>query len=181
MASLTIAAAARYCGVARRTLQSAIKSGRLSLTPDHRLTLEGLAQAGYAPATGPQGQTAAAPPQPPHRDMTQELGQALASLIARLDRLISLLETLHVTPISQRQPTGTPKRTPQRRRQAPPQRQLYDPAAALARLLTLKSQGLSLSQIAATLNTEGVPTRHGRPWHKGTVGYLLQRAGQAQS
>jgi hypothetical protein len=38
----------------------------------------------------------------------------------------------------------------------------------------LKAQGLSLAQIAATLTAEGIPTRHGQPWHKGTVGYLLQ-------
>src|SRR5262249_49648954 len=55
MASLTIAAAARYCGVARRTLQSAIKSGRLSLTPDHRLTGEFLLR--HAVSSEPQAET----------------------------------------------------------------------------------------------------------------------------
>ncbi len=59
MAHLTIAAAARHCGVARRTLQRAIKAGRLSLTPDHHLTLEALQQAGYVAATLSQGHAAA--------------------------------------------------------------------------------------------------------------------------
>ena len=44
MVRLTIAAAARHCGVARRTLQRAIQAGRLTLTPDHQLTLEALTQ-----------------------------------------------------------------------------------------------------------------------------------------
>jgi hypothetical protein len=50
MNALTISAAARRCGVDRRTLQRAIRTGRLTLTADHRLTPEALAQAGYLPA-----------------------------------------------------------------------------------------------------------------------------------
>ena len=49
----TIAAAARTCGVARRTLQRAIQGGRLTLTADHRVTVEALAQAGYTPGEWP--------------------------------------------------------------------------------------------------------------------------------
>jgi len=55
----TIAAAARTCGVARRTLQRAIQTGRLPLTADHRLTGDALRQAGYAPGTAPQRHAAA--------------------------------------------------------------------------------------------------------------------------
>jgi len=64
--TLPIAAAARRCGVARRTLQRAIQAGRLTLTPDHRVTLNALQQAGYVAATMSQGYTAA-PPQRPER------------------------------------------------------------------------------------------------------------------
>jgi hypothetical protein len=39
----------------------------------------------------------------------------------------------------------------------------------------LQAEGRTLAQIAAQLTAEGIPTRHGQPWHKGTVGYLLQR------
>jgi len=61
MATLTIADAARRCGVARRTLQRAIRTGRLPLTPDHRVTLAALQQAGYRPVTSPQEHVAATP------------------------------------------------------------------------------------------------------------------------
>jgi len=46
---------------------------------------------------------------------------------------------------------------------------------ALARMQALRAQGCSLAEIAATLTQEGFPTRSGKPWHKGTVGYLLQQ------
>jgi len=42
----------------------------------------------------------------------------------------------------------------------------------------LHAEGRSLAQIAAQLTAEGLPTRHGKPWHKGTVGYLLKTYGQ---
>jgi hypothetical protein len=54
MATLTITDAARRCGVTRRTLQRAIQTGRLTLTPDHRVTVTALEHAGYTPATAPQ-------------------------------------------------------------------------------------------------------------------------------
>lgn len=59
--SLTISAAARHCGVHRRTLQRAIRAGRLRLTPDAQLTIEALTQAGYTAET-PQD-TPHVPPQ----------------------------------------------------------------------------------------------------------------------
>ena len=59
MATLTISDAARRCGVARRTLQQAIRAGQLPLTPDHRVTLDALQQAGYGTATPSRGHAAA--------------------------------------------------------------------------------------------------------------------------
>ena len=51
MQIFTISAAARHCGVDRRTLQRAIHTGRLILTAEHLPTSEALAQAGYVPQT----------------------------------------------------------------------------------------------------------------------------------
>jgi hypothetical protein len=60
----------------------------------------------------------------------------------------------------------------------PPSARVYDPEAAVRRMQALQAQGLSLAQVAAQLTAEGIPTRHGKPWHKGTVGYLLQTSGR---
>jgi len=73
---------------------------------------------------------------------------------------------------ARRRPRLTSRLTP--RPTPPPQRTDYDAAAAVARMQALQAEGLSLAQIAAQLTAEGIPTRHGQPWHKGTVGYLLQ-------
>jgi hypothetical protein len=54
----------------------------------------------------------------------------------------------------------------------------YDPLAAVARIQALQAQGLSLAQITAQLRVEGIPTRYGRPWQKGSVAYLLKTYGQ---
>ena len=97
MPAFTIAEAARHCGVDRRTLQRAIRSGRLALTPEHRLTPEALAQAGYLPGAAPEGAAAEAPhfsaaaaPQ----ELPQELTQATA-LLALLESLTTALGDLH--------------------------------------------------------------------------------------
>ena len=50
--------------------------------------------------------------------------------------------------------------------------------AAYARRQALQPQGLSLAQIAAQLTAEGRRTRHGKPWHKSTVAYVLQTHGR---
>jgi len=42
----------------------------------------------------------------------------------------------------------------------------------------LQATGLSLAQIAARLSTEGLRTRHGKPWHKSTVAYVLKTHGR---
>src|SRR5262252_7879503 len=94
MDTLTIADAARRCGVVRRTLQRAIRAGRLALTADHLLTLDALQQAGYVAATTPQGHAAATTSQRPAAATPQRLSQALDPLLVRLDTLIARIEGL---------------------------------------------------------------------------------------
>jgi len=53
-----------------------------------------------------------------------------------------------------------------------------DADAAYARMQALQPQGLSLAQIAAQLTAEGLRTRHGKPWHKSTVAYVLKTHGR---
>ena len=85
MATLTISDAARRCGVTRRTLQRAIQAGRLPLTPDHRVMLEALHHAGYAPATqdAPQRLSQRRSPGTTH-ETTPQLSQSLAPVVERL-------------------------------------------------------------------------------------------------
>jgi len=59
MAKLTISEAARVAGVARSTLQRAIRTGRLSLSPDHTVDTAELLRAGYTLHAALQEQTAA--------------------------------------------------------------------------------------------------------------------------
>jgi hypothetical protein len=49
------------------------------------------------------------------------------------------------------------------------------PHAAGQRISDLRSQGLSLRQIAATLTKEGIPTRRGGAWYASTVRAVLRR------
>lgn len=122
MATLTISDAARRCGVTRRTLQRAIHAGRLELTSDHRLTLEALRQGGYVPATT----TPHAPQRPSHgttHGTRQRQSQALAPVVARLNRVIELLETLCHTLESQYNAATPPWRDPATHRSDTPQRQ----------------------------------------------------------
>ena len=137
MQAFTISDAARHCGVDRRTLQRAIRTGRLALTAEHRLTPEALAQAGYLPAA-PQGYAAgtpyddaaglprepcdtaalyaAGPPQDTPQDTPQELGQATA-LLALLERLTTAITDLHEEVRSLRDDLRQmPQRTPRWRR-----------------------------------------------------------------
>jgi hypothetical protein len=47
-------------------------------------------------------------------------------------------------------------------------------AAVVARLREMRTQGMSLAQIAAELQAEGLPTLSGKGiWQKGTVAKLL--------
>jgi len=99
MATLTISDAARRCGVARRTLQHALYTDRLARTPDHRVPLAALQQAGYVPATATQGHVAATPQRQggTSQAMTQELSQILSPVVERLDRVRALLEAMDHT------------------------------------------------------------------------------------
>ena len=137
MPAFTISDAARHCGVDRRTLQRAIRTGRLALTAEHRLTPEALAQAGYLPAA-PQGYAEGRPyddaaglPREPcdaaalyaaglPQDTPQELGQATA-LLALLERLTTAITDLHEEVRSLRDDLRQmPQRTPQWRRRGAP-------------------------------------------------------------
>ena len=47
---------------------------------------------------------------------------------------------------------------------------------AIADVLTLRSEGLSIRAIVAAMNARGVPTRDGGRWHIATVQRVLRRA-----
>jgi hypothetical protein len=93
MPAFTVSAAARLCGVDRRTLQRAIQAGRLPLDAQHCLSREALIAAGYLDAVTPQD-TSQDAPQDTSQDMPQELGQATA-LLALLERLTTAITDLH--------------------------------------------------------------------------------------
>ena len=59
MAKLTISEAARVAGVARSTIQRAIRSGRVSADPDHRIDTAELLRAGFMLHEAPQQQGSA--------------------------------------------------------------------------------------------------------------------------
>ena len=131
----TIAAAARLCGVTRRTLQQAIQAGRLTLTPDYRLTREALVEAGYVTATD-RRDDAVTP---------ATLSEALAPLLARLDRLIALLEARGL-------PSDTAA-TPQRPTAATPQQPRGGMRREIVALLAHHPQGLTAPQIQQQLGS----------------------------
>jgi recombinase len=62
-----------------------------------------------------------------------------------------------------------------RRRGPPPFGGLPGEAEVVERIRRLRAEGLSLSKIAATLNSEKTPTRTGAPWSKMTVRSVLKR------
>jgi len=188
MASLTVSAAARLCGVDRRTLQRAIHAGRLSLDAQHGLSREALIAAGYldlAPQHTPQI-TPQSLPQDTSQGMPQELEQATA-LLGLLSQLTSAITALHeevrelrdeLRQLRQRRrrhvsvrPHHTPQATPH---PSPQILETYDPHAAAARIHTLRRQGLSFVQIAAQLDAEGIPTRYGLPWQYSSVRHLFR-------
>src|SRR4029450_1458709 len=91
MPAFTVSAAARLCGVDRRTLQRAIQAGRLPLDAQHCLSREALIAAGYLDAMPPQNTPQITPldtsqytsqrtPRSAPHDMPQELVQATALL-----------------------------------------------------------------------------------------------------
>jgi Recombinase len=143
MQAFTVSAAARVCGVDRRTLQRAIQAGRLPLDAQHCLSREVLMAAGYLDAVPPQETPPRAPqdmPQnTPHgtsqdmplgtpqltpqytsqdtsQDTSQELVQATA-LLALLERLTTAITDLHEEVRSLREDLRQRSwRTPQERR-----------------------------------------------------------------
>jgi hypothetical protein len=213
MQAVTVSAAARLCGVDRRTLQRAIQAGRLPLDAQHCLSREVLIAAGYLDAMPPQDTPHGTSQYTPYlmpqdtsqdtpQDTSQELVQATA-LLALLERLTTAITDLHEevrslredlrqrswrTPQERRRgastapramPQSTPQDTPQVTPQPTPQLLgTYDPRAAAARMQTLRHQGLSLTQIAAQLTAEGVPTRYGLPWQHSPVRHLLKTYGK---
>lgn len=48
-------------------------------------------------------------------------------------------------------------------------------ASAIARMKELRAQGLGFDAIAQQLNSEGIPTRTGKPWHGFVVNTILSR------
>ena len=180
MATLTVSAAARLCGVDRRTLQRAIHAGRLSLDAQHGLSREALIAAGYldpAPRYTPQI-TPQSLPQDTSQGMPQELEQATA-LLALLSQLTSAITALHE---EVRELRDELRQLRQRRRRhvsvrphpTPQILETYDPHAAAARIHTLRRQGLSFVQIAAQLDAEGISTRYGLPWQYSSVRHLFR-------
>jgi hypothetical protein len=127
MQAFTVSAAARLCGVERRTLQRAIQAGRLSLDAQHCLSREALIAAGYLDAVSPQGTPQDTPqdmsqymPQMTPQTMPQELMQATA-LVALLERLTTAITALHEEVCSLREDLRQmPQRTPQWRRRYTP-------------------------------------------------------------
>jgi Recombinase len=202
MQAFTVSAAARLCGVDRRTLQRAIQAGRLPLDTQHCLSRESLIAAGYLDAMTPQSTPQGTPLDTP-RDMPQltplgtsqgmpqstpqELVQATA-LLALLERLTTAITGLHeevrslrddLRHLSRITPQDTPQLTPQGTPQLSPQiLGLYDPRAAAVRIRVLRRQGLSYAMIALQLTQEGIPTRYGKPWEHSSVRYVLETYGQ---
>jgi len=142
MPALTVSAAARLCGVDRRTLQRAIHAGRLPLDAQHCLSREALIAAGYLDAATPQ-------------DMPQELGQATA-LLALLERLTSAITDLHEEVCSLRDDL---RQMPQTRRRSAPQRTPSiggrgDMRRRIVALLQAHPEGLSAEDIRVYLKPE---------------------------
>jgi hypothetical protein len=146
MPALTVSAAARLCGVDRRTLQRAIHAGRLPLDAQHCLSREALIAAGYLDAATPQDMP---------QDMPQELGQATA-LLALLERLTSAITDLHEEVCSLREDL---RQMPQTRRRSAPQRTPSiggrgDMRRRIVALLQAHPEGLSAEDIRVYLKPE---------------------------
>ncbi len=50
----------------------------------------------------------------------------------------------------------------------------------ISKILALRDQGKALRAIAAELNSEGVPSRSGKPWNPMTVSAIIHRAGSPE-
>ena len=121
MTRLTISAAARVCGVDRRTLQRAVQAGRLTLDAQHCVSREALVAAGYldarAPLETPQEEPHVTPHETPH-----EL-PLVTALLAHLEQLTRTIVALHQEVILLR---GDLRQPPQRRRSLTPHDTTHD-------------------------------------------------------
>lgn len=90
----------------------------------------------------------------------------------RLGELEARLDGLSDTGRRHQTPRRTSRPTP------PPSTSAYDADAAFHRMKVLQQQGLTLAQIAERLTAEGLRTRHGKPWHKSSVAYVLKTHGR---
>jgi hypothetical protein len=172
------------------------------ITETPRVTLQGTPH--DVPQATPQLTPYVTPQAPPQT--TPQVAPQLAPLLGLLERLTTaiegvwqslehLREDLRQTP--QRAPQATPRDTPQpspqdvpqgtpqvapqvapqKTPQGTPRASSYDPTVVIARIRALRAEGLSLAQIAAHLNTEGVPTRRGQAWGKALGGWFLKHYG----
>jgi hypothetical protein len=214
MAKLTLSEAARACGVARTTIQRAVKTGRLSLDAEHQVDTAELLRAGYqvdaavlhaasqppiplAPQNAaplystPQRSDAASPEFQFLRQERDLLQQERDRLVQQVDVLLALHQTTQQQLTQAQQmlhemqhrydrfleaPRPVPTPAPPGARVSSPPPPGHDPAVAYARILALQAQGFRLAQIAARLNTEGIPTQRGQPWTKGSVGWVVRHA-----
>jgi DNA-binding XRE family transcriptional regulator len=119
------------------------------------------------------------------RDELQEARAERQAAREREAHLLRLVEQMHQrydrlldTPRSAAPaPAPPPVRTQRPQRSGP---SAYDPSPAIARILTLRQQGLSFEAIAAQLTQEGIPTRYGLPWQHSSVRYLFRTYGDVE-
>ena len=105
------------------------------------------------------------------REREAHLLRMVEQMQQRYDRLLDMPRT---PPPAQAPP---PIRTSRPQTRGP---SAYDPHPAIARIVTLRQQGLSFERIAAQLDAEGLPTRYGLPWQHSTVRYLWRTYGMGE-
>jgi len=193
MTVLSISEAARRCGVARTTLQRAIRAGRLALDARHEVSLEALGHAGYHAARTQQD---AAPAQQDQKAgviptqqqallrSMQQLCTQQEEVLRSMQRIWSSLETMQDSLSAMQQ--GVQQATQQETQQAPGSHAVGEHRAAdgdtptsakeilLAQIHRWRQDGISLRAIAHKLNTEGVPTWSGKgKWYESNLSRAL--------
>jgi recombinase len=167
----------RYTVRLPQTLDALVQARVQAGTPFAVLIREALSA--YLADTPPTG----TPPTAADRaDSVQALGEQLAILRTRVEALEQVLTRRRQRADTRADrgadtpPTGQhqAQRSPQERPHVPG----YDPEAAAHRIATLRTEGLSLAQIAERLNQDGVPTRRGLPWKKALVGWFVKQYGR---
>jgi hypothetical protein len=192
MTVLSISEAARRCGVARTTLQRAIRAGCLALDARHEVSLEALGKAGYHAARTPQD---AAPP-PQYRAARAQQDQKAdviplqqEEVLRSMQRLCISIEAMQDSLSAMQQGAqqlcdwmerlasgvqqGAQQAT-QQATQAPGSHAVVEHRASdgdtptsakeilIAQIQRWQQGGMSLRAIAHKLNTEGVPTWSGK-------------------